>query len=367
MCGRLRVGKSFLHVLQHRSVQPCVRPLDAVHMTAKRHRKSTVFSALKGALPPIDPHPGRRGGQGAGSPGVEGRAKQPSSGSAGPGPGLYAKLAEPCPVGQNWISIKIQSRMTESNPKASLDRNPAASSSCHSEACYPLLSKHGRHEAVKWRRHHDARRRERGHSRGRTAPGKMPTPGSWARLRRRPGAAGARLTQRLRELGRIEGIPSQSSIAGRGARGASSEHQPNRFGKSGCNGHGRSCTVLRKAGDDLLFESCFTFSGRPSIAARAVASWLAGWQCHRTLCQERPAPDLAGELQLMREVIPSVIGSRTRRTSTHPSAVLELDEITPRPHVRLCRSVQLRPEAPKKSRPSFRDPGKPHRRALRSR
>src|SRR5258708_13005754 len=34
MCGRLRVGKSFLHVLQHWSVQPCVRPVDAVHMTA---------------------------------------------------------------------------------------------------------------------------------------------------------------------------------------------------------------------------------------------------------------------------------------------------------------------------------------------
>src|ERR1019366_1153632 len=28
MCGRLRVGKSFLHVLQHWSVQPCVRPFN---------------------------------------------------------------------------------------------------------------------------------------------------------------------------------------------------------------------------------------------------------------------------------------------------------------------------------------------------
>jgi transposase len=27
MCGRLRVGKSFFHVLQDWSVQPCVRPL----------------------------------------------------------------------------------------------------------------------------------------------------------------------------------------------------------------------------------------------------------------------------------------------------------------------------------------------------
>jgi hypothetical protein len=34
MCGRLRVGKSFLHILQHWSVQPCVRPFDAVHRTA---------------------------------------------------------------------------------------------------------------------------------------------------------------------------------------------------------------------------------------------------------------------------------------------------------------------------------------------
>ena len=34
MCGRLRVGKSLFHVLQHWSVQPCVRPLDAAHMTA---------------------------------------------------------------------------------------------------------------------------------------------------------------------------------------------------------------------------------------------------------------------------------------------------------------------------------------------
>ena len=34
MCGRLRVSKDFLPVLQHWSVQPCVRPLSAVHMSA---------------------------------------------------------------------------------------------------------------------------------------------------------------------------------------------------------------------------------------------------------------------------------------------------------------------------------------------
>src|SRR5712672_141205 len=45
MCGRLRVGKSFLHVLQHWSVQPCVRPVDAVHMTAGHN-------ALRGSMPP---------------------------------------------------------------------------------------------------------------------------------------------------------------------------------------------------------------------------------------------------------------------------------------------------------------------------
>src|SRR5262249_9098050 len=33
MCGRLRVGKAFLHVCSW-SVQPCVRPICAVHMTA---------------------------------------------------------------------------------------------------------------------------------------------------------------------------------------------------------------------------------------------------------------------------------------------------------------------------------------------
>jgi hypothetical protein len=44
MCGRLRVGKSFLHVLQDWSVQPCVRPSDAVHMTAGHN-------ALRGSGP----------------------------------------------------------------------------------------------------------------------------------------------------------------------------------------------------------------------------------------------------------------------------------------------------------------------------
>ena len=41
---RLRVGKSFLHVVQHWSVQPCVRPFDAVHMTAGHN-------ALRGSGP----------------------------------------------------------------------------------------------------------------------------------------------------------------------------------------------------------------------------------------------------------------------------------------------------------------------------
>src|SRR6202163_5082377 len=44
MCGRLRVGKTFFHVLQHWSVQPCVRPFDAVHMTAGHN-------ALRGSGP----------------------------------------------------------------------------------------------------------------------------------------------------------------------------------------------------------------------------------------------------------------------------------------------------------------------------
>jgi hypothetical protein len=44
MCGRLRVGKSFLHVLQSWSVQPCVRPINAVHMTAGHN-------ALRGSGP----------------------------------------------------------------------------------------------------------------------------------------------------------------------------------------------------------------------------------------------------------------------------------------------------------------------------
>src|SRR5450755_4633575 len=46
-CGRhfrLRVGKSFFHVLQHWSVQPCVRPFDAVHVTAGHN-------ALRGSGP----------------------------------------------------------------------------------------------------------------------------------------------------------------------------------------------------------------------------------------------------------------------------------------------------------------------------
>ena len=42
MCGRLRVGKDFLHVAW--SVQPCVRPICAVHMTAGHN-------ALRGSGP----------------------------------------------------------------------------------------------------------------------------------------------------------------------------------------------------------------------------------------------------------------------------------------------------------------------------
>ena len=48
MCGRLPVGKDFLHVLQHWSVQPCVRPFDAVHMTADHN-------ALRGSGPDQTP------------------------------------------------------------------------------------------------------------------------------------------------------------------------------------------------------------------------------------------------------------------------------------------------------------------------
>ena len=44
MCGRLRVGKDFLERLQHWSVQPCVRPVYAVHMTAGHN-------ALRGSGP----------------------------------------------------------------------------------------------------------------------------------------------------------------------------------------------------------------------------------------------------------------------------------------------------------------------------
>jgi hypothetical protein len=44
MCGRLRVGKSFLHVLQPWSVQPCVRPLSAAHEAAGHN-------ALRGSGP----------------------------------------------------------------------------------------------------------------------------------------------------------------------------------------------------------------------------------------------------------------------------------------------------------------------------
>jgi hypothetical protein len=48
MCGRLRVGKDFLHVSQHWLVQPCVRPFNAVHMTAGHN-------ALRGSGPDQTP------------------------------------------------------------------------------------------------------------------------------------------------------------------------------------------------------------------------------------------------------------------------------------------------------------------------
>ena len=44
MFGRLQVGKDLLHVLQHWSVQSCVRPFNAVHMTAGHN-------ALRGSGP----------------------------------------------------------------------------------------------------------------------------------------------------------------------------------------------------------------------------------------------------------------------------------------------------------------------------
>jgi hypothetical protein len=44
MCGRLRVRKDFLHVCRLGSVQPCVRPVGAVHMTAGHN-------ALRGSGP----------------------------------------------------------------------------------------------------------------------------------------------------------------------------------------------------------------------------------------------------------------------------------------------------------------------------
>ena len=47
VCGRLRVGKSFLHVADW-SVQPCVRPTSAVHMTAGHN-------ALRGSGPDRKP------------------------------------------------------------------------------------------------------------------------------------------------------------------------------------------------------------------------------------------------------------------------------------------------------------------------
>ena len=50
MCGRLRVGKCFHHVRRLGSVQPCVRPVGAVHMTAGHN-------ALRGSGPGQKPKP----------------------------------------------------------------------------------------------------------------------------------------------------------------------------------------------------------------------------------------------------------------------------------------------------------------------
>ena len=52
------VGKSFFHVLQHWSVQPCVRPFNAVHMTAGHnalrgsqvHMKISAFKECYGTM-----------------------------------------------------------------------------------------------------------------------------------------------------------------------------------------------------------------------------------------------------------------------------------------------------------------------------
>jgi hypothetical protein len=47
MCGRLRVGKNFLHVAAHWSVRPCVRPFSAVLMTAGHNALSADQVPIK--------------------------------------------------------------------------------------------------------------------------------------------------------------------------------------------------------------------------------------------------------------------------------------------------------------------------------
>ncbi len=46
MCGRLRVGKSFLLRMQGWSVQPCVRPVSAVHVSADASRPHSTAAGL---------------------------------------------------------------------------------------------------------------------------------------------------------------------------------------------------------------------------------------------------------------------------------------------------------------------------------
>src|SRR6266850_1069157 len=47
MCGRLRVGKDFLHVRRLGSVQPCVRPVGAVHPSADQVPVKNPHSTMR--------------------------------------------------------------------------------------------------------------------------------------------------------------------------------------------------------------------------------------------------------------------------------------------------------------------------------
>ena len=60
--------------------------------------KIRSFFALKGALPPVDPHPGRPGRPRSGFPGVKGPAETTLERLRWAGPGLYSEIAQPCPV-----------------------------------------------------------------------------------------------------------------------------------------------------------------------------------------------------------------------------------------------------------------------------